>query len=61
MDSSTGKLYETAQKALDDGVDPADLVMLEGPPEAVRAVSDAVKAQRRKRNKAARAARKRNR
>lgn len=77
MDATTGRLYNSHADALDAGVDPANIVELSGPGDAVKAVSDTVaeshqerlqaraeakaKARRRAANKRARKARRRNR
>lgn len=46
MDATTGRTYDSYDLAIDAGVDPANIVMLEGPEAAVRSVADDVEAQR---------------
>jgi len=52
MDASTGKLYESREAAVKAGVKPANLLMMSGPPAAIRSVSRAVKKVRRERHQA---------
>lgn len=61
MDTTTGNLYPSAAKAFEAGVDPNNVVEISGSWSAVVAVSDAVKKERRRKNKQARKSRKKNR
>jgi hypothetical protein len=68
MDPYTGKLATTPEELealkremLGAGRDPADIVELIGPVASVRRISDAVKAERRRKAKAAKKSRKANR
>lgn len=62
MDSQTGNLYSSKEEAKKAGVREKDIILLSGTPEAIKSVSDTVKKNHnRKKNKAAKAARKKNR
>lgn len=61
MDSTTGVLYAEKDEALAAGVKVESLVSMEGSVEAVIAISEAVKKERRRKNKQARKSRKKNR
>lgn len=65
MDIKTGHIYQSFDEAVFAGVPPERLVQMEGTPEAIEQVSRAVsaqyKAERRARNKQAKASRRANR
>lgn len=65
MDTMTGFIYQSFDAALTAGVPPERMVQIEGTPEAIesvsRAVSAAYRAERKARNKAAKASRRKNR
>lgn len=59
MDPNSGRIYESLQAALDDGV--KDAVEVIGTPDAVQRISAAVKAAHKKKRKAQKKARRANR
>jgi hypothetical protein len=61
MNSTTGEIWPTLKEALDEGQPAEDMVEIRGEEAAIQRISKTVKDQRRMKDKAAKASRKKNR